>query len=116
MSTKVDLLRKELESLTLAERLGSGDEGLILIRPTKAQNEQAVYTAASFPVEQVLTDLAVVLADAYCESLEQQGMRPADFWRIDSLSETIANRVAAALKRQPSEFSSAFRATMKGRG
>jgi hypothetical protein len=116
MSTKVETLRRELDSLLVREGLSHGDEGLTLIRPTKEQREFAVATAEKFPVKTVLTALGVLVAEQYAELLEAQGMRPADFWRMNNLSESVAAALSKALAENPPEFSIAFQATLKGRG
>ena len=116
MSTKVDLLRRDLDALLVNEGASGGDEGLILIRATKEQRETAVRTAENFPPAIALTDVAVVVAERFCEILEQQGMRPADFWRMGGLAESVAKRLGKALAENPAEFSGAFLATLKGRG
>ena len=116
MSTKVDRLRHELEALTVKEWVASGDEGLILIRATKEQRETAELLAKDFPASIAMTDVAVVVAERFCELLEQQGMRPADFWRMSGLAESVAEQIAKAIVENPAEFSGAFLATLKGRG
>lgn len=116
MSTKVDQLRRELDTLLVKEWVPAGDEGLILLRATKEQRETAVKLAEDFPPSVVLTDVAVVVAERFCEMLEQQGMRPADFWRMSSLVDSVAKQVSKALAENPAEFAGAFAATLKGRG
>lgn len=116
MSTKVDHLRHELDALIVKEWVSGGDEGLILIRATKEQRETTELLAKEFPAEIALTDVAVVVAERFCEMLEQQGMRPADFWRMSSLAESVAKQMSKALAENPAEFSGAFLATLKGRG
>lgn len=116
MSTKVERLRRELDSLVVKEALGGGDEGLILLRATKEQRETVEQLAAKFPAPIAMTDVAVVVAERFCDLLEQQGMRPADFWRMTSTAESVAKQMAKALAENPAEFSGAFLATLKGRG
>lgn len=116
MSTKVDQLRRELDVLLVKEWVPAGDEGLILLRATKEQRETAEMLAKEDPQFPTMTDVAVVAAERFCERLEQQGMRPADFWRMSSLADSVAKQLSKALAESPAEFTSAFAATLKGRG
>jgi len=115
MSTKVDRLQRELDVL-VKEGISGGDEGLILIRATKEQRETVELLAKDFPTSIAMTDVAVVVAERFCDLLEQRGMRPADFWRMSALTDLVSKQMAKSLAENPAEFSSAFAATLRGRG
>lgn len=114
MTDRSEALRRELDSLLVRE--WTGDEGLTLIRPTKAQNEAVAKLAEDLDLAPLLTELAVLMADKFSDAVQQQGMRPADYWRMTGVPETLAARISAALKGKPPEFVSAFQASVKGRG
>lgn len=114
MTDRAEALRRELASLLVRE--WTGDEGLTLTRPTKAQNETVEQLASDFDINPLLTEMAVLVADKFSAAIQQQGMRPADYWRMTGVPETLAARISAALKGKPPEFVSAFQASMKGRG
>lgn len=114
MTERADKLRRELSSLYL--EWGYGDEGYVLTKPTRADSVAVEALARDIPEEEFLGDLAILVAGILADHIEQKGLRPADYWRNESLPETLANRLSKALQSNPSDFSNGFRATLKGRG
>lgn len=110
---RADTLRREILSLTTE---WSTDTAATLIRPTKAQAGAVDAVAENMALKTLLFEIAVLAADAVATEVEQQGMRPADYWRMTSVPETIAKRLGKALSDNPTEFLAAFQSAMKGRG
>jgi len=114
-SPRFQTLQADLTNLT-QEWSNNRETGRVLIRPTDAQKDAATAAAEEFPADRLAVDLAVLLATRYAETLEQQGVRPADFWNMTDLPEKVSARVAAFLRTPSNEFSASFRAALKGRG
>jgi len=112
MSERSEQLRKELASLYV-ERM-FGDEGLTLTRATKAQHEEVAKLVETMPLEPVLMEVGVVLAGLVGDAIQQQGLRPADYWR-DPLVEALTNRLVKAMA-DSKEFKTSFQTVLRGRG
>lgn len=113
MTDRSDLVRRELKALTVE---WSGDTAATLLRPTKAQSDAVSATAAEIDLKPIVGEIAIVVAERIAESIERQGMRPADYWRMNDVPETLSKRLGKALSEAPAEFLTAFQATLKGRG
>jgi hypothetical protein len=114
MSERTERLRRELDGL-LSEWM-YGDEGITLTRPTKAQRERVQKIAEEMPLDGLLQSIAVVCATALSEEILRQGLRPADYWQQDGLSEALLRRVQAALKDGDPTLRNVMRATIRGQG
>lgn len=113
MTERADFVRRELRSLTVEV---SGDTAATLIRPTKADAEAVEALSAEMDLSPIIGEIAILVAERFSEAVEQRGMRPADYWRMTSVPETLAKRVGKSLSEAPPEFLTAFHATVKGRG
>jgi hypothetical protein len=114
MSDRADSLRKDLDSLV--QEWMFGDEGRVLIRPTKADQALVQKLAEEMPQKEMEREVAVLLAELLAVYIQQQGKRPADYWRMEGLAETVAKKLAKALQGSSDTFSSTFQATLKGIG
>ena len=112
MTDRAERIRRELRALTVE----AADTATILIQPTKAQSTAVAETASEVDVKPIIGEVAIVIAERFAEAIEQQGMRPADYWRMTAAPETLAKRIGKALSEAPPEFLTAFQATLKGRG
>lgn len=113
MTARADSLKQELQSLY---REWSGDEGLLLTRATEADHAEVAELVKTMPLEEIVQAVAVVLSEAVCDAVQQQGKRPADYWKDTGLAQVMAERVAKVLKEPQGEYAAAFHAYMRGRG
>lgn len=114
MTQRTDSLRRELDSL-LKEGL-FGDDGRVLITPTKADAKAVLDAVEAMPEGPFLTEIATMSAAAVAEALVQQGKRPADYWKNEDIPKAVAKKLSKALQGNAEAFVSAFQATLKGGG
>ena len=88
------------------------DAVLVPSRETVSKGEQAL---ADMPLERVVRDVAVVVAEAAARELEAQGLRGADFVD-DETADRILQRVTGALSSQSDLFRRVFDAHLALRG
>lgn len=114
MSDRADSLRKDLDALM--QEWMFGDEGRVLIRPTKADVDAVKKQAEELSEKEMQREVAVLLAELLADHIQQQGKRPADYWRVEGLAETVAKKLGKALQGSSDTFVSTFQATLKGIG
>lgn len=114
MSERSDRLKKDLDAL-MAEWM-FGDEGRILIAPTKSDVEKAKALVADIPEKDLLTELGVVAGSMAAEAILRAGKRPADYWRVEDIHKDLAARLSKALASNPEAFATAIKASLKGGG
>lgn len=114
MTQRTDSLRKELD--VLLKEWSFGDEGRVLIAPTKADLKLVSDAVEAMPDAQFLTEFAVLSASLVAEHVVQMGKRPADYWKNDDIPKLLARRLGKALQGDADAFVSAFKAALKGGG
>lgn len=113
MTERTDILRHELDSLF---REATGDDGKILIAPTKKDREEVLAAVENIPNEVILSSFAVVSGQLVSGILTQMGKRPADYWRDEKLAKAVSSRIGKALQGKAEVFTVAFQAALKGGG
>lgn len=112
MTQRTDSLSRELQAIFL--EWGYGDEGLTLTRATKEDHATVAALAETMPLDDLVREIAVVVADVVGTAIQQKGLRPADYSKDKPVAEMLAGRIAKAL---PSDtFATAFQAYLRGRG
>jgi hypothetical protein len=114
MTQRTDSLRKDLNGLL--KEWSFGDEGRVLIAPTKADLKAVSDAVDAMPDSQFLTEFAVLAASLVSEHVVQTGKRPADYWKNDDIPKSLARRLGKALQGDSESFVSAFKAALKGGG
>jgi hypothetical protein len=113
MSVQADKLKNDLDRLF--REWMSGDEGRVLIAPTKADVAAVESLVAEADLADLTKEVAIVVANAIGDAIEGIGARPADYWRLN-LGETVAKRLSKTLANPSAEFTALVQGTLKGRG
>lgn len=113
MSERVTALREELDKLF---EIASGDEGLILTRATQADHKAVAKALQEIPLTDLIREIAIVSATLAGDVIQQQGKRPADYWRDTDTTKALLKRIVTELGNPEKDFLPAFQAVLKGRG
>jgi hypothetical protein len=113
MSERSDKLKQDLDGIL--REWAFSDEGRVLVAPTKVDKESVLKMAEEVPLDDLAADVGVVLAQFIATSIEQMGLRPADYWKTD-LPVVLAKRLAKAMTNPTPEFVSFVQGNIRGRG
>lgn len=80
----------------------------VLTSPSRLSKETAEKLCQELSLDVVMRDLGAVAARVIADSLEELGLRAADYADLESIPKTLAKRIADEVQKNPESFNKAL--------